>query len=491
MTVELFVPEAIAPTAPAFLRLHTLAETEDATRIRLMGMLRKARQSNTRQLSYYEGSKRLRDMGIAIPPHLLDIEAVVGWPEIVVDVVDERQDWRGWYVPGDDLGLDTVTEQNNLPLHVGQAVLDSLINGISFLTVGTGEDTEPDVLVRPASPSVMTGTWSDRTARLADALVELYDANGHRNGWRMYLPNETITLSTKPNRVVVTNRDQHNKGRVPVAAVRNRPRLDRPYGRSEITRAVRSITETGMRTLLGMEVAREFYGAPQRYLMGADESMFVDLDGNKKSQWDAVIGKMLAIPRDENDELPVPGSFAGASPLPFTEVLKTLTQLMSGATGLPASHLGFHTDNPSSADAIRESNSRLDKRAVRRRGPYDLGLIEVGELAVLWRDGELPPPGSIKSLWSDPSTPTPQAAADRTIKLVGAGILPADSDIVLEGLGFSVDDIVRIRSDRLRETGRQTIAALGAAASAVRTQQPGVQPVQPMMPGVPGVGLNG
>lgn len=110
----------------------------------------------------------------------------------------------------------------------------------------------------------------------------------------------------------------------------------------------------------------------------------------------------------------------------------------------------------------------MDKRAIRRRGPYDMGVIELGEVSVLWRDGELPPPGSVRSLWGDPSTPTPAAAADRAVKLVGAGVLPPDSDVTLEQLGFSDTDIQRIRQDRLRAAGRSAIAGLAQSAAAAR-----------------------
>lgn len=456
--------------APALNQLGGLSEDEEATRLRLLGVLHRARKANRRQEAYYEGSKRVRDLGIAIPPHLKDLEAVAGWPEIVVDVVDERMDWHGWLTDG-DLGLDAVYDENHLAVDSGAAILDSLICGLSYFIIGSGgpELGEPELLITAESPSRMTGTWSARLRRLTDALVELYDPAGALIGWNLYLPNETIRAERRNNRVEVVDRDRHNRGRVPVAALRNRPRTSRVDGRSEITRAVRSLTNSGMRTLLGMEVAREFYAAPQRYMMGADEAMFVDQDGNKRSQWDAVLGHMLSIPRDDDGDVPTVGQFPSMSPIPFSDGLRTLAQMISASSGVPATHLGFHTDNPASADAIREANSRLDKRAVRRASQYDLCMIELGELAVLWRDGTPPPAGSVKTLWGDPSTPTPAAAADRMVKLVQQGIVPAESDVALEQAGFSATDIQRIKADRRRLQSRATLRGLSAAAGAART----------------------
>jgi hypothetical protein len=457
--------------APAFLQLDKLSDDEERTRAKLLSQLSRARKANYRQEAYYEGARRVRDLGISIPPHLCDVEAVAAGPQIVVDVVDERMDWRGWSTPETDLDLDTVFTQNHLEIEVGQATIDSLICGLSYLTAGTGEDDEPEVLVKAESPNRMTATWDSRTRRAIDGLCEMYDSRDRLTGWQMYLPGETITAERVRGGIRVTDRDDHGYDRVPIAVLINKPRASRMGGRSEITRHIRSITDSAMRTLLGMEVAREFYGAPQRYLMGADESMFVDGEGNPVSQWAALIGRMLMAPRDDDDQLPVAGQFNAASPQPFTELLKTYMQEISASSGIPATHFGFATDNPASADAIQRADVRLDKRAVRRQKIYNLGLIELGEVVCLWRDGELPPPGSIKSLWTPVALTAPGAAADRASKMIAAGVLDPSWDFTLEQFGLDDDEIERVRQERLRGAGRSNIASLAAAAEAARADQ--------------------
>lgn len=445
------VTASVPEHAPAFLTLHHLAETEEVTRSRLISQLRVAQHANARQQAYYEGSRRIRDLGIAIPPHLRDVEAVAGWPEIVVDVIDERSDWRGWVVADNDpLGLGQVFKDNHLGIEVGQAVLDALICGLGYLSTGTGDVDrgEPDVLVKAESPSQMTATWSPRLRRAEDALRENYTRAGTPLGWTIYDLDSTVTVERSGGRLVVTDRDEHNAGRVPVSVLLNRPRSSRLTGRSEITRAVRSLTDSGMRTLLGMEISREFYAAPQRYLMGADMSMFVDEDGNPTKAWDVMIGRLLLAPRDAQGELPIPGEFQAASPQPFTEILKTLAQAVSAATGLPATHLGFATDNPSSADAIRQANGRLDRRAGRRHRQYDLGLVDLGETVCLWRDGRLPERGSVASLWESTSEASPGAAADRAVKMIAAGVLDPTWDFTLEQFGLRDDEIRRVKAER-------------------------------------------
>src|SRR5699024_7811864 len=117
-----------------------------------------------------------------------------------------------------------------------------------------------------------------------------------------------------------------------------------------------SYTDMALRTLVGAEVAREFYAVPQRYMMGAPESFFLDDDGNPRGAWDAMMGKILAIERDEETgDIPTVGSFTAHSTSPFFEQLRNLSQLLASETSIPPTYLGFVTDNPSSADAIRMS----------------------------------------------------------------------------------------------------------------------------------------
>src|SRR5690606_37117023 len=78
----------------------------------------------------------------------------------------------------------------------------------------------------------------------------------------------------------VVERDDHGVGLVPVVQFANRQRVSDRAGRSEITPAVMSITDAACRTLLGMEVSREFFAAPQRYILGASEGAFEDQEGN-------------------------------------------------------------------------------------------------------------------------------------------------------------------------------------------------------------------
>ena len=456
--------------AAIYLPLSTLDGHETALVTELSQQLETFQGANLVRENYYEGKQRLRDLGIAIPPHLRAIETVVGWPGTVVDVLEERLDIDGWTVPGlsGDLGISDIVEQNDLQTEFSQGHLDALIYGIAFITVGTGAAGEPSPLVTVESPKWMTAKWDRRRRTVGAALAVERDDLGRTASATLYMPDETVQLEQGQGRWTVTSRDRHRLGQTPVFRLVNRPRTGDTTGRSEITRAVRALTDNAVRTVLGMEVAREFFSAPQRYILGADESAFMDADGNAKTAWESYIGKVLALTRDEHGELPQVGTFAASSPEPFLAQLRGLAQLLAAEGGLPASYLGIVTENPSSADAIRAGEVRTIKRAERRQRTFGAVEGQAMRFALRLRDGTdlgvTPRP-----VWRDPATPTRAASADEAVKLVAAGILPADSEVTWERIGLSETDRQRLRDDRVRARATGTLSTLSAAAEQART----------------------
>lgn len=429
---------------------------------------------NRRRL--YDAKYRVSDLQIAIPPQLRGLAMVVGWPGMVVDVLEERLDWDGFTIPGsdDDLGISEIVEANQLDLDASLAHLGALIYGIDFVAVGTGDEDEPNPLITVESPMSTTVEYDPRRRRGIAGLSLVWDKQaGQASAASLFLLDETIRLERTPSGVLgVVDRDEHKLNRLTLVRLANRPDVGSTDGRSEMTPAVVSHSESAVRTLLGAEVSREFYSSPQRYLLGADESAFVDADGNRKTGWEQILGRVWAIDVDEDGNMPQVGQFASSSPAPYLELLRGYAQLVAAEAGMPSSYLGFVTDNPSSADAIRAGEARLVKRAERRQRVFGAAWSEVMRLALLIRDGEVPPVAP-EPLWRDASTPTRAAAADEAVKLVAAGILPPDSEVALERLGFSEVDRKRIQADRRRAVGRQTLGSIAAAAEAAR-QDPAV-----------------
>jgi hypothetical protein len=410
--------------------------------------------------AYFNGEQLVRDLGISIPPQLKGLHTVIGWPRVGVESLEERLDLEAFrWADGSDSGeLAEIAEANDLFDESSLAHLDSLVYGREYLAVGSGdcgEDCPP--LISVESPLDMTLMW-DARLRMGTAALRECQADGFVESGPdermivLYLPDQTVTaLPSESGGWEVVDRDIHNLGVVPVVRMANRQRTADRVGRSEITPEVMSITDAACRRLMGMEVAAEFFGAPQRYILGASESAFQDADGTAKSAWETYIGRMLALERDEDGNVPTVGQFAAHDPTGMTKIIDLYARIMSSQFGLPPHMLGYTTDNPASADAIRSTEAKLVKRSERRIRRFGAAWQQAMRLALWVRDGE--PPEStrrIETVWRNPATPTVAAQADATVKLVQAGILPADSDVTLEMAGLSEGQRQRVRADRRR-----------------------------------------
>lgn len=428
---------------------------------------------------YYEGKQRLKDLNISIPPSLKLVSSVVGWAGTAVDVLEERLDFEG-YIGADNLGLNDVYRQNNLDLESGLGHKDALIYGTGFVFVGKGrvDEGEPEVLITIESPKKATAIYDMRARRISAAILVNSDDVGEITAGSLYLPNETIFFERVNSLYLETYRDVHLLGRVPVAPLINNPRSGDPYGRSEITRAVRSYTDSAMRTLLGAEVAREFYSSPQRYILGADESIFLDADGNRLNPWSVIQGRVLGVPYNEDENvMPQVGQFQANSPAPYFEQIRSYAQLIAAETAIPASYLGFQTDNPSSADAIRQMEARLVKRAERRQKQFGRTWSEVAKLALLVRDGGIAAEAAdLRPIWRDASTPTRAAAADEAVKLIQSGVLLPDSEITYNRIGLSESDKTVLRAEKAASQAQTLLENLATAAQAVAAPEVAVAP---------------
>lgn len=464
----------MAPQVALSLPSLQIADADKLLVDRLLDNLRFYETANALKAAYYEGEQRVASLGISIPPSMSRLEAVVGWPGTAVDVLEERLDWYGWSSESDAFGLDEVYTGNGLDVDAGMAHLDALIYGTAFAVVGSGGDDEPSPLVTIHSPRGMTGWWDARRRRLR-AAVSTVTEGGEILEVTLYQPDETLTISRASTSAtwVVEERDRHNLGRVPVVQFTNRPRASRLEGRSEISHAIRYYTDDAVRTMVGMEVNREFYSAPQRYALGVDESAFTDAEGNVRTGWETIMGRVWAVDRDDDGNLPEVGQFTPASPAPYLEQVKGLALLIAAEAAIPPSYLGFATDNPASGDAIQKSEARLVKRAERRQTSFGRTWREVGKLALLVRDGAVPDDfdSTVGTDWRDPSTPTNAADADAAVKLVGAGILPVDSAVTYNRIGLSPGEQRLLDADRRRAGGS---AALRAITEAVQAGAPAV-----------------
>ena len=459
------------PTLP----LLSLSDDELALLTHLRTELMASRFDLELRDSYFNGEQLIRDLGISIPPQLKGLHTVIGWPRIGVEALEQRLDLEAfrWADGSDASELMEIAEANDLFDEASLAHTDAFVYGRSYLAGGMPEDSDAPPIITIESPLDMTLEWD---ARLRVSLAALRESQDDQYDFglapeerlvTLYLPDQTIYTVQEQAGWRVIDRDMHRLGVVPVVRMANRQRTADRVGKSEITSDVMSVTDAACRRLMGIEVAAEFFGAPQRYLLGASEAAFQDAEGNPKSAWETYIGRVLALERDEDGNLPTVGQFAAHDPSGQTKIIDLYARIMATQLGLPPHMLGYTSDNPASADAIRSSEAMLVKKAERRIRRFSAAYRDAMRLALWMRHGTVPE-GRIDCRWRNPATPTIAAATDSAVKLVEAGILPADGDVVLEMVGLTEDQQRRVRAERARSAGAaagngllQRLAALG------------------------------
>lgn len=488
----------------AFVMQPSLGIEDSALLQELENRVNSYSQINKLLKAYYEGNMWLNKIGFSVPPRMKEFQTVVGWPAIIVDVIEERLKWKGWFDlsildeapqeqeidldpeadPLEDVQepvtvdaetqkfFDDVYLDNSLESEAPMVHLDALIFGCGFATVGTRDpnDLEKTPLVTTESTELTTGIYDPQRRRLTSGVVFRTDDDGNIMRAALMKLGETIYLRRLGvgARWIIEDKDQHGLDRLPLVPFINRPMGSRRSGRSEITRPIRGYTDIGVRTILGMETNREFFSAPQRYVLGATEDDFRDADGNRIPAWQSVIGRIWGIGRNEDGELPEVGQWEPAPSRPYLEQIQGLSQLVAADGAVPQTYLGFMSDNPASADSIRALESRLIKRSERRITSFGWSWGEVGRLAWMMKN-----PGSkdvprLDTDWGNPATPTMQADADWAIKLIAAKVLSPDSTIARNRLNFSKSEQAIIEQENRRQEAKDRVKAAREQAAALK-----------------------
>lgn len=464
-----------APQSPLLPSL-SLSDSEQAIAGQLVSRLFAARPHLELRGYYYDGMQRMQDLGISIPPQLKNLRTVVGWPAIGIDALVNRAIVEGFRYPGatdvDDV-LMGIWQANDLDSEAPLAHLDAFIYGRAYGIVGPGdESTGGEPLITYESPINMIAAYDARARRVSSALQIYLDTSAESDMYghevaALYLPNSTIHLARQSlggasGGWQITERDDHNMGMVPVVRMANRQRLADRDGASEIRASWMNTVDSACRTLLGMEVGREFHIAPRRYALGITEEAFQAPDGTARSAWDTYLNKVWMLERDEEGNVPQLGQFDGADPAGYTKILDTYRSLMLGEMGLPPTMLGEHSDgNPASADAIRSGYEELTSRARMKQVALAGAHEHLMRMALTLRQGKLPDEARrIETDWRNPAPETLAGTSDAITKQITAGAIPATSDVTLKRLGYSAVERQRLVQDREVEQGMQFLADL-------------------------------
>jgi len=239
----------------------------------------------------------------------------------------------------------------------------------------------------------------------------------------------------------------------------NRARAGEPYGRAE-ARDLYALQDQGSRTLTDLSIATDALAVPQRVLIATLPESISDL-----SQVQAYTDSILALSGDVKVD-----QWQAAQLSPFIETLNGTGRIASSVSGIPLSYWGLSSDaNAASGDAIRENDARLEIRSRQLGAQWTTTVVDQAtDAAKLLRVS----PGTVTVTWTDPSTPTPTAAADAAIKISQIGEI--NGEIVVDR--EMIWDILRVppaTRQRIRDADEVATVASILNAATEPTTPPG------------------
>jgi len=453
-----------------------LTELDDDTNLLVNGLNKRLdglAGRNAKLDAFYDAERNLGKMfGGVVPDQYYRLGLVLGWSAKAVDALARRCNLDGLVWPDgdlDSLGYRELWDGNRLGAETDQGITSALIHGLAFVVASQGDEGEPGGLVHFYSASDATGTRNPRTRRLDDLLVvNARDDDGDPSALTLYLPGRTISAEVDGGKWEITNDAPHPFG-VPAAPLVYRPRLNKPLGRTRLTRPVLGIQEAATRALVRLEEHMDVYAYPEFCMLGADESVFKDADGNVQPKWKVMLGRIKGIPddRDEDDASLARADvkkFDATSPEPHLAAINAYSKLFARETGLPDSAVAI-TDfaNPTSGESYDASQYELIAEAEGAIDEFDPALQYVVPLALAMQNGlsEVPAEwGSISGKWRNPRFETRAAMADAGQKQLAAAPWLGETEVGLELLGLDEQQAERAWADRRRAQSRTTLEML-------------------------------
>lgn len=330
------------------------------------------RQRVELRYEYYDMKMGIPDFGISTPPKLRGVMSVLGWCTKAVDSLADRLVFREFQ--NDSFGMNEIFQINNPDILANSAILSALIGSCSFIYIY--QDESGDVRMESIDGGNATGEIDPVTGLLTEGYAVLKrDQYGVPTDEAYFLPEETQYSSAAGFRIW-----HHNVQHPLLVPVIYKPDTKRPFGHSRISRACMNIMASAVRTAKRSEIAAEFYSFPQKWVTGLSE------DAERMEKWQATMSTLLVFTKDDGGEAPKLGQFTQQSMQPHLDQLRMFASLFAGETGLTLDDLGFPSDNPSSADAIRSQHETLRLAARRAQKNFGTGLLNAGYVAACLRD---------------------------------------------------------------------------------------------------------
>ena len=419
---------------------------------------------------YYHEHVTPRSLGISVPP-TVEVKTACGWPRKAVDYIASRSVFDR-YTTSDARAaeqLARVVADNDLKGSYLMAATSELMHCCSFLTVTKGdeEDGEPPVIISMAPATAAAAEWDDRARQVSSGMWVVRCERRNRKTvptWiDFYLDSAVVSVELVDGKWAVTGRERQSMGRSVMVALANNRTLMRPFGTSLITRNVMLLADNYMRETVRAEVGAEFSASPQKYLLGADKSQIGD-----QSKYDAYIGSIFGVTKGKDGQIPQFGQLPQPTMQPHIDYTRSLAAQFSGETNVPLSALGVVQDNPSSAESIYATKEDAVIQVQRLNAANGRALVDVGYMALAVLNGtdyatERARVPDLGVHFIDPSTPSVVSMSDALVKQGQLFEWLGDTEVALEKLGYTDEEIRRMLSDKRRS---QAVSATAALASA-------------------------
>ena len=424
-----------------------------------------------RLLRYYQGTQRIEQLGMAIPPTMRRFLVVVNWPRVLVDTIERRQKVRSLILPGEETAdphLRAIWDASNMSAQLKMFNRDRMIYGRAFLSVGSNERDRSLPLIRVESPREMSVDIDPRLEVVTQA-ARFY-GKSEQGIWptnaTLMLPGRTVWVARDDHgKWSEVDRDEHGLDTVPVMVHLNRRMTGSWVGESEMTDII-PLTDSAARTLTNMQFAVESHGIPRMWMTGVAKGDFIDAKGNPIPQWEAYYDAIHTLSKSDAKI----GQLSASDLKNFDTALSMYGQQAATVTGFPGRYFGLHTTNPPAEGAMRADEAQLVESVEGQNEEVGTTLGWAGALALRFANGTPVEGNRVRVDWFDPGTPTQAQRMDALVKARTVGVLSREG--FWDELGWSEARKAKERAYFEAENADPYLSLIGAKETADADSEP-------------------
>lgn len=417
----------------------------------------------------------------------------VGWRDnfcpLIVDSVSERLRIQGFRMGPEeaaDKDANDIWQRNSMDAESNAAHIDTLMGGVSHVTVWGDEDDEPQMVPESAEEVVVQYEPGSRRKRAA-ALKQYTDDWGveHATLWtpQLVFTTERIGRDGEPRRWMEPEEKPNPLGVVPVIPLLNRTRLKQsPF--SELA-AIIPVQDAINKVAADALVASEFAAFPQRILSGVEplpeDPSDADVEAARQEAIRAYIDRILTLDNPDAKW----GQFEAADLKNYVVLIDMLVQHMASQSRVPFHYFLLNGGQAPSGESITAAEAGLVAKAKERMLHFGESWEEAMRLAFLVKgDMSRAKAWGAEVIWEDPEYRSKAQLADSLLKMKELGVPEKQ---LQEEYGYTPTQILRFDSLREEEMKRTKELAdkYGVSDMLGLNGQQQQQPGQPGKPGQP------